>query len=92
MIALIVTIQVRPTRVDEFRAFARSHRDHSRAEPGCVQFDIGEDGEQFVLIERYRTQCDLDRHRSTAHYALWREHIGNFEAQPRHHQEFAVCH
>jgi quinol monooxygenase YgiN len=46
-------------------------RDGSRAEPGCVTFDVSrstEDPNVFVLYEEWRDQEALDVHYKTAHF------------------------
>ena len=46
-------------------------RDASRAEPGCITFDVSrsvEDENVFVLYEEWQDQAALDFHYNTAHF------------------------
>jgi quinol monooxygenase YgiN len=46
-------------------------RDGSRAEPGCITFDVSrstEDPNVFVLYEEWRDQAALDIHYKTEHF------------------------
>ena len=46
-------------------------RDGSRAEPGCITFDVSrstEDPNVFVLYEEWQDQAALDVHYKTAHF------------------------
>ena len=43
----------------------------SRAEDGCLQYDLNqchEPGNQFAIVELWKSQEALDTHRSTPHY------------------------
>jgi quinol monooxygenase YgiN len=47
-------------------------RDASRAEPGCITFDVSrsmEDENVFVLYEEWLDQAALDVHYATEHFA-----------------------
>jgi quinol monooxygenase YgiN len=47
-------------------------RDASRAEPGCITFDVSrsvEDENVFVLYEEWHDQTALDIHYATEHFA-----------------------
>jgi quinol monooxygenase YgiN len=47
-------------------------RDASRAEPGCITFDVSrsiEDASVFVLYEEWHDQAALDIHYGTEHFA-----------------------
>ena len=60
-----------PDKVEEASHILRSLRDASRAEPGCITFDVSrgiEDTNAFVLYEEWRDQAALDEHYKTAHF------------------------
>jgi quinol monooxygenase YgiN len=76
MIALIVSLQVVPGRLDEFTAAIRENAARSVAdEPGCHYFDVTqsvEDDHRFVFYELYEDQAAVDAHRAAPHFADWR--------------------
>jgi quinol monooxygenase YgiN len=58
-------------KAEEAATNLRSLRDASRAEPGCITFDVSrgiEDTNAFVLYEEWRDQAALDEHYKTAHF------------------------
>ena len=77
MLTVIVTLQVRPDKVDDFlRAIHENAVATLNDEPGCLRFDVHrntEDPNQFVLYEIYQDAASFyDEHRSTRHYSKWR--------------------
>ncbi len=58
-------------RADEVVAILRELGAASRAEPGCVGYEVarGEDGTSFVLFEKWRDQAALDAHYASEHFA-----------------------
>ena len=58
MIILLVTIQVKPEHVAEFKEIARYDAEHSEHdEAGCLRFDVIQDKDdphRFYLYEVYR--------------------------------------
>jgi len=59
-----------------FRAEVRQALDKliapSRAEAGCLQYDlhiVRDNPDSFVMIERWQDDATLDRHMATAHFA-----------------------
>ena len=81
-----VTINVRPERRDAFIAASRDNAEHSRREPGCLQFDVAQSTElpdRFHLYEAYRTPADFTAHQQTTHYLRWRDAVNPWMAQPR---------
>ena len=78
MYTVIVNLQVRPERREEFLAGIRANaRASVRDEPGCLRFDVHEkteDPNKFILYELYQDEAAFyDAHRSAPHYARWRE-------------------
>jgi quinol monooxygenase YgiN len=58
-------------KAEEAARTLRSLRDASRAEPGCITFDVSrgiEDANAFVLYEEWRDQDALDVHYKTDHF------------------------
>ena len=76
MIALIVSVNVLPGRLDEFTEAIRENAERSVAdEPGCRYFDVTQsvaDDHHFVFYELYDDEAAVDAHRATPHFAAWR--------------------
>ncbi len=57
----------------------------SRAEPGCLDYDLYRErleGPRFVLVERYRDQDAVEAHRRSSHYLAYRSRIFDLVDQP----------
>jgi quinol monooxygenase YgiN len=71
MLVNAVLYTVPEDKADEVTSILRELAAASRAEPGCLGFDVarGEDGTTFVLYEKWRDQTALDAHYATEHFA-----------------------
>ena len=81
MIVMIVSFKIRPELRERFLAAAADDANGSRAEPGCLGFDViqdAEDADHYVFHERYRDDAALAAHRTTAHFLRWREASPSF--------------
>ena len=81
-----VDIHVKPEVVEPFIAATIENSSSSIQEPGVVRFDFvqqADDPTRFVLVEIYRAQEDADAHKQTAHYARWRDTVGDMMAEAR---------
>jgi quinol monooxygenase YgiN len=61
-------------KADEAARTLRNLRDASRAEAGCLTFDVSrslEDANAFVLYEEWRDQAALDEHYKTEHFVTY---------------------
>ena len=76
MFSLVVHMEVRPDRREEFLAGMAANAEASvRDEPGCLRFDISSvDGDEnrFVLYELYADAEAFAAHKTTPHFARWR--------------------
>jgi autoinducer 2-degrading protein len=91
MLVVHVHVQVKPAAVDHFVAATRANARESLGEPGIVRFDVAQqedDPTRFVLVEVYRTADDPARHKTTAHYAAWRDAVEPMMAAPRRSVRF----
>ena len=91
MLVVHVHVRVKPASVDAFIAASRANAGHSIGEPGVVRFDVvqqEDDPTRFVLVEVYRTADDPARHKTTAHYAAWRDAVEPMMAEPRRSVRF----
>ena len=76
MFSLVVQMEVRPGRREEFLAGMAANAEASvRDEPGCLRFDIcSVDGDEhrFVLYELYTDADAFTAHKASPHFAQWR--------------------
>jgi quinol monooxygenase YgiN len=86
MIIVHVHVHVKPEGVEAFRAASIENSRASLQEPGVARFDIVqsvEDPTRFVFVEVYRTPDAPAAHKASAHYARWRDAVGDLMAEPR---------
>ena len=76
MIALIVSLDVIPERLDDFTAAITANAERTFAdEPGCLHFDVTQDltdPHHFVFYELYTDEEAVAAHRAAPHFAQWR--------------------
>src|SRR4051812_10142153 len=76
MFSLVVQMEVRPGRREEFLAAIGANAEASvRDEPGCLRFDVSavaEDENRFFLYELYTDAAAFDTHKASPHFAQWR--------------------
>ena len=77
MIALIVTINIKPGHKEEFMAsMLGDARGTNNDEPGCLRFDVLQDNEdpnRIHLYEVYQDEAAVEAHRAAPHFLKWRE-------------------
>lgn len=86
-----VFIHVKEAAVAAFTAATLENARNSVQEPGVARFDViqqQDDPTRFVLVEVYRSQDDIARHKETAHYLTWRDRVGELVAEPRSRIQF----
>ena len=76
MFSLVVQMEVRPGRREEFLAGMAANAEASvRDEPGCLRFDVcAVDGDEnrFLLYELYTDADAFAAHKASPHFAQWR--------------------
>ncbi|HEY0454716.1 putative quinol monooxygenase [Actinophytocola sp.] len=76
MFSLVVQMEVRPGRREEFLAGIALNAEASvRNEPGCLRFDVcsvADDENRFLLYELYTDAAAFAAHKAAAHFARWR--------------------
>ena len=76
MFSLVVQMEVRPGRREEFLAGMTANAEAAvRDEPGCLRFDIcSVEGEEnrFLLYELYTDAAAFAAHKASPHFAQWR--------------------
>lgn len=79
MIALTVTLRVKPGHLDGFLDAITANAEATFAEPGCRYFDINQaldDDHTFTFYELYVDEEAAAAHRTYPHFARWREAVG----------------
>jgi quinol monooxygenase YgiN len=75
MIAMWISVQVKPERKEDFlKAIEEDARGSREDEPGCLRFDVLQDAEDpnhYYFYEVYRDDAALAAHRAAPHYQVW---------------------
>lgn len=82
----LVSVNVKPTHVDEFILASEANARESVKEPGNMRFDVlqsPDDPTHFVLYEAYETAEAAAAHKDTPHYKTWRDTVATWMASPR---------
>jgi autoinducer 2-degrading protein len=83
---VIVRLEVKPERVEDFLALVTFNASASRKEPGNLRFDVVRSAAPpslFYLYEVYQDDAAVQAHRATAHFARWRAEIEDLLSTPR---------
>lgn len=74
MIVLIVHMKVKAGSEAECKRLMTLMEEHTRKEPGCIQY-VGhqsiEDPTRFSFYETYKTKADLEKHWASEHFAKY---------------------
>jgi quinol monooxygenase YgiN len=65
----IVEYEVKPQHRAAFIEVAKGHAERSRAQDGCLQFDVllaTEEANRVLFVEAWRDEAALDMHRKSA--------------------------
>jgi autoinducer 2-degrading protein len=92
MLIVHVHVRVAPDHVAAFINATRANATASLQEPGIARFDVVQDAEdptRFVLVEAYRDTEAPARHKETPHYAVWRDTVAPWMAEPRRSTKFS---
>jgi quinol monooxygenase YgiN len=86
MLALVVSLRVKPDLRDQFLAAAEDDSTCSvRDEPGCLRFDVLQDNadpNRFYFYEVYQDDAAFQAHTQAPHYFRWREAAQRVLADP----------
>lgn len=91
MLVVHVHIKIKPECVEQFIAASLENASNSIKEPGITRFDLvqsQDDPNQFVLEEVYRDTDAAAAHKTTAHYAKWRDAMVDMMAEPRFSKKY----
>ena len=73
-IAVVVKVEIVPERKADFLEAMRIDAEGSRAEDGCLRFDLLQDQSDentFFFYEAYKDMDAIAVHKETAHYKAW---------------------
>jgi autoinducer 2-degrading protein len=90
MLALLVAIKIKAGYRDQFvEALMSDAKGSVNNEPGCLRFDVLQDGEdpnRIYLYEVYKDEKALEAHRAAPHFTKWRETVKDwFDGEPMRH-------
>ena len=83
MIVTIAHVRIQPAKRDQFLAAVPSFLEATRAETGCIVYDLVEsigDDNHFITIERWDDRASLDAHMQTAHTQAFLAVVGGAAA------------
>jgi autoinducer 2-degrading protein len=86
MFVALVSVHVKPDKVDEFIRMIRDNHEGSVREPGCLRFDVAqakEDPTRFVLWEWYVDEAANAFHKTTPHYLAFKAAMPDLMAEER---------
>jgi autoinducer 2-degrading protein len=92
MLMVMVSLEVKPERLDDFLKLVTFNAAESRKEPGNLRFDVVRhisDANRFALYEVYKDDAAVQAHQATAHYARWRAEVEALLTKPRVSEKFA---
>ncbi len=88
---IMVRLEVKPDRVDDFLRLVTFNASESRKEPGNLRFDVVrsiDSPTKFGLYEVYRDDAAVRAHQATPHYAKWRGEVEDLLVTPRISEKF----
>ena len=91
MLIVHVHVNVKPECIKAFKSATAENAGKSVEEPGIARFDViqqQDDAARFILVEVYRDAEAAAAHKSTAHYAKWRDAVAEMMAEPRRSVKF----
>lgn len=70
--------------INELKALLEMMVQPSKAEPGCLLYNIyqiDEDPKTFVVVESWEDEAALEGHKNTEHYKHYKSHFEPFAAE-----------
>ena len=86
MIIVHIFIKVKPDALELFKAETLKNAKNSIKEPGILRFDFmqqEDDPLSFLLVEVYKDDSAIIKHKETSHYAEWCQSAEHMIAEPR---------
>ncbi|HLH30065.1 MAG TPA: putative quinol monooxygenase [Terriglobia bacterium] len=88
---IVVRLEVKPDRVNDFLKLVTFNASESRKEAGNLRFDVirsVDNATLYRLYEVYRDDDAVRAHQATPHYAKWRAEIEDLLVTPRLSEKF----
>ena len=95
MLVVHVHIHVKADSIEAFKQATIENASQSIGELGIARFDLlqqSDDPSRFILVEVYRSPEAPAQHKTTAHYATWRDAVAPMMAEPRTSVKFSNVH
>ncbi len=86
MIIVNVYATVKKNYIEDFKKATIENAKNSINEPGILRFDFIQQEDEpnnFLLVEIYKDESAISKHKQTQHYLKWKETVENMMAQPR---------
>jgi autoinducer 2-degrading protein len=86
VVCVCVYVHVKPECQDDFLAASLANARATVQEAGNLRFDVlqqADDPSRFLLYEVYQDEAAMMAHKETPHYALWRDTVAEWMAEPR---------
>ncbi|MFG0276290.1 MAG: putative quinol monooxygenase [Phycisphaerales bacterium] len=83
-VIVIARVVALPGKAEDLRAVLESLVAPTRAEPGCIKYDLVRDRENagvFTFVEEWTDDAALDRHFQTPHFIAAGERLGPLVAE-----------
>ena len=86
MLAMWVKVRIKPAERERFlKAIEVDALGSERDEPGCMRFNVLQDGQNqnvYYFYEVYRDEAALEAHRAAPHYEVWRAAADTLDGPP----------
>jgi (4S)-4-hydroxy-5-phosphonooxypentane-2,3-dione isomerase len=93
MTVTCVYVHVKPEFIQAFMDATSENHHASVKEPGNLRFDLIQqvnDPCRFMIYEAYCSEEAAAAHKTTTHYLVWRERVGEFMAEPRNGVKYSI--
>jgi autoinducer 2-degrading protein len=91
MFVAAVHVFVKPEAIDDFMELILMDQEGSLAEPGCLRFDVVRSVEEpsaFLIWEVYADDDAAAFHKTTPHYAAFKERMPALAAKDRYAERY----
>jgi quinol monooxygenase YgiN len=86
-LTVVAHLVARPHKIDETRKFLLSLIDATRAEPGCIDYDLHQDDDrpaEFTFYENWKNRSEWDKHMETPNLHEFARRADELFAVPPH--------
>jgi len=93
MISILVEVDVKKDKVQDFISMTKWASKLSLYEDGCHRYDVfqnPDDKTKFVLSEVYESNEAIEIHKKTKHFLAWREKVQDMMDSPRKAKRYEI--